>query len=272
MIKEFLIDNYIWIIIIIILSIITIIGFLADKKKNQTKRANTMGGTIENQNPNMNPSNMTYQPQPNMNQPINYQQENNNLLGLQPNPMPNNIVNNQLQPDNNLNSQINNINPPINNNVGPMNIQQPVMPNGQVVNEMNYNAPQPVEPLNAAINQPAETMYQPLSEQTPSFNPVDPNVNAMNNLMPNGQLANQMPNGQMAEPINMQPLQTGNIMQPTQVDPMVMATNPMNNPMPQPIPNPEGNTIPNPITPPQPVSPQPINYMYGNQNNNGSMQ
>ena len=32
--KDFLMDNYIYIIIVIILIIITIIGFLADKKKN----------------------------------------------------------------------------------------------------------------------------------------------------------------------------------------------------------------------------------------------
>ena len=34
-IKEFLIDNYIWIIVVIVLLIITIIGFLADKKKGK---------------------------------------------------------------------------------------------------------------------------------------------------------------------------------------------------------------------------------------------
>ena len=36
-IKDFLIDNYIWIIVIILITIVTIIGFLADKKKNENK-------------------------------------------------------------------------------------------------------------------------------------------------------------------------------------------------------------------------------------------
>ena len=36
-IKDFLIENYIWILVIILITIITIIGFLADKKKNGKK-------------------------------------------------------------------------------------------------------------------------------------------------------------------------------------------------------------------------------------------
>ena len=36
-IKDFLIDNYIWILVIILITIITIIGFLADKKKSGKK-------------------------------------------------------------------------------------------------------------------------------------------------------------------------------------------------------------------------------------------
>ena len=51
----------------------------------------------------------------------------------------------------------------------------------------------------------------------------------------------------------------------------------MNNPInnnPTTIPSPEPNTIPNPITPPTPVNPQPINFVYGPQqqsNNNQNM-
>ena len=37
-IKDFLIDNYIWIIVIILITIITIIGFLADRKKEIMKK------------------------------------------------------------------------------------------------------------------------------------------------------------------------------------------------------------------------------------------
>ena len=41
---------------------------------------------------------------------------------------------------------------------------------------------------------------------------------------------------------------------------------------PMPIPNPTVNTVPNPITPPQPVNPQPVNFVYGTPptNNNGN--
>ena len=37
-IKDFLMDNYIYIIIVIVLIIITIVGFLADKQKNGGKK------------------------------------------------------------------------------------------------------------------------------------------------------------------------------------------------------------------------------------------
>ena len=171
-------------------------------------------------------------------------------------------------------------------------------PTPNPINEMNYNAPQPVEPMNTTINNQPETLYQPLSEQKPSFAPIDASVNMMNNQMaPNTNVVEPVVNPVPVEPqpVIMQqpapepiPVQEPMVMQPMQPEfqtpvqpigpePVNMAAAPMTNPMPnpvpvQPIPNPEGNTVPNPITPPQPVSPQPINFTYGNQNNNGFMQ
>ena len=268
-IKDFLMENYIYIIIIIVLVIITIIGFLADKKKNGDKRPNTMGGNIQ---PGMGGNNMPYQPQqPNVNMPINYGQA-NGVAGnnMQYNPVANTPPISPLPitpvgPENGIAPQ------PINNVVTPAPVT-PIAPIGPVpepmnmqpvpnqTDGMNYNAPGPVEPLNVAMNNPSEALYQPLSEQKPSFTPVEPNVNMMNNQMaPSAPepMINQVPIQPISpEPMNMQP-----------------AAAPMPNPMPaQPMPNQGGNTIPNPITPPQPVSPEPINFTYGNQNNNGFMQ
>ena len=253
-IRDFLIDNYIYIIIIIVLSIVTIIGFLADKKKTADKRPNTMGGNIGTPTPDGN--NMQYQPQQNTNEPITYQQNNN--------PVGNNMQYNPVQPENNVASPINNMATPMNNNMIPT-----PEPTPNIVNEMNYNAPQPVEPINAVPNTGPESLYQPLSEQKPSFAPVEPNVNMANNQMATNVVE------PMINPVPIQP--APNVVQPNPMDQMNMTGAPIANPMPnpvpaQPMPNQGGNTIPNPITPPQPVSPQPVNFTYGNGNNNGFMQ
>lgn len=289
-IKDFLIENYIYIIIIIVLVIITIIGFLADKKKNGDKRPNTMGGNLSNQG--MGGNAMPYQPQQNTNGPINYGQPNgamgnnmqyNGVTNAPPviAPMPNvaPIGQEMMQPTNGMIAPQQMPQPaPINN---PMPVEPqpvPMQPVPNPINEMNYNAPQPVEPLNIPTSNPTESMFQPLSEQKPSFAPVEPNVQAINNPMPVGPQAVPMQPEPIGEPIAMQPMpnEFQPQMQPSS-DPMNMAAAPMANQMPnpvpvQPLPNPGDNTVPNPITPPQPVSPQPINFTYGNGDNNGFMQ
>ena len=74
-IKDFLIDNYIYIIIVVILIVITVIGFLADKKRNGAKK-------IKNNVPNMAPKggNVAYQPQ-NV-QPMTYQPVTDNNVNV----------------------------------------------------------------------------------------------------------------------------------------------------------------------------------------------
>ena len=47
-IKDFLIENYIWILVVILLCIITVIGFLADKKKTKKEKIKK---EIENETP-----------------------------------------------------------------------------------------------------------------------------------------------------------------------------------------------------------------------------
>lgn len=305
-IKDFLMENYIYIIIVIILTIVTIIGFLADKKRNGDKKPKTMSGTISN-NQNQNIGNMTYQQPVDLNQPINYQPMNNIQSNNQPNlsmmpnvgVTPNNTISSPLQMDNNMQqTNLSNVQPfngvPFNNSpmdnqtVSPINnqpldnqmatpINNPLPSTPNVPNQMNYNMPQPVEPLNQNINNVIEPIYQPLSEQKPTFAPVEPNINNLStqnvnnsNVMtpnyveqPNSQMMTNMPSP-MEVPIqpNLQP-------QPV---PMTMNQQPAA----QPMPNTTGNTVPNPITPPQPVSPQQISFVYGqngqNQNNNQFMQ
>ena len=92
---DFLTDNYIWIIVIILITIITIIGFLADKKRN-TK---TKDASMNNQNMNNSqPINMNGMPQP---MPT-FQQEPMNIPNDM-NVMNNNVQNNQF-PQMNINN------------------------------------------------------------------------------------------------------------------------------------------------------------------------
>ena len=80
-IKDFLMENYIYIIIVIILTIVTIIGFLADKKRNGDKKPKTMSGTISN-NQNQNMGNMTYQQPVDLNPSQILHQQLHHLLSL----------------------------------------------------------------------------------------------------------------------------------------------------------------------------------------------
>ena len=281
-IKEFLVENYIYIIIVIILAIITIIGFLADKKKNGDKRPNTMGGNIA-PGGGQNMGNTPY-PQPVNYQPIN-NMPNNGQMAYGNNPMPNMGMNLPNQPINNMTPS----QPPLNNNPG---FQGPQMMNMPQTPDMSYNVPQPVDPMQQNMNnvmqpveqfnqnmnnnmmpsvdpmnqnvgsipQPIEPMqqnvsqdlsYQPLSEQKPTFAPVEPNLNVMNN----GGMDNNY----------QQP-----VMEPTNPVPNTMA--PMTGPMPvagpaDPMQNAAGATMPNNTAP---ATGQPVSFVYGQggQNNN----
>lgn len=154
-IKEFLIDNYIWIIVIILITIITIIGFLADKKKSSKKNEE-----VPMQNPNNNVNN----------QPV------NNLGQMQYNEQLTNQMNNNMNLGTNINNLNNQIQQPFNNNVqvpqnlGNFNNQNQMVPEQSM--QMNFttnNNPIPVE--NLEPTKKVEPIYQPLSEQKPIIAP-----------------------------------------------------------------------------------------------------
>lgn len=173
-IKDFLIDNYIYILIVIGLIIITIIGFLADKKNKKggsnkdiapSNNAN-MGNVNYNNNMASQGQPMNYQPimNDNNNQPINNTLLNNNVQ--QPvnfNQMPNNVinpVNNALSNDNvnmnmgqvsnnSLNNDSLNMN---NNNDGNLNVLPGTM-QGSIITSNNSN-PVNVQPVENILQQP----------------------------------------------------------------------------------------------------------------------
>lgn len=264
-IKDFLMDNYIYIIIVIILIIITIIGFLADKQKNNKAKNANGGEPLSNANPSLD----------NTPRPITYQPVNNNQMGntmATPNLMPNNGPIANGMPINNQ----------LNNNMG---MPQP-------------NIPQPVEPMNVSASVNPEPMYQPLSEQKPTIQPTNPinNINSFNNGPLNNPISNNVdginqinniqPTNVITEPITTnQPVQGPTMVsnpvpnpiniQPQPVDSGMNLNNGINanpvSPNPIPIPNPQENPMPGPINPPQPTIPQPVGFVFGpqqGQNNN----
>ena len=305
-IKDFLMDNYIYIIIVIVLIIITIIGFLADKKKSDGKKVTPAAGK---NNPGYDPNaggQITYQPNANTmggdiypipNGPINVQMNNMAPLNNQISPQP--VQNNpQVVPSQPINGNMSQPVEPMNNagaipqpmngmnnNIG--NINQPIM----------GNAPQPVEPINNLVSTP-EPMYQPLAEQQPNLlnNAVNQPVEQIGFQQPIINTFDSVPNN-INQPINnfgtvqpqqmVPPMAPGNVMQPMpntvpiieQPQPMAMnnpipgpEVNPLPPVNPVPMPGPVENTVPNPITPPQPVNPTPVGFVYGAQqqnNNNG---
>lgn len=255
-IKDFLIDNYIWILVIILITIITIIGFLADKKSRgkKEKKDNSQLQNINNQQ--VNNQMMNYQQQP-----IQYQQ-------------PEQFQNSQ--PNNNIGFNFNNMNTTVkplnqmNNTLNPTaqpNLAEP-MPLNSINNQVDLmNNINPIN--NVTPNNMAEPMYQPLSEQKPNIAP-QPIQNIPNMQQPVNIEQNQistMPNnleGNNTQTLNVIPSVNQNII-PT---PVQTSSDQTLNMMPmynanqqvQQIENfdPTPNFIPNNTTIPTPVNPQPI--------------
>ena len=266
-IKDFLIENYIWILVIILITIVTIIGFLADKKKNGKKNEKQ---PVQTPNNNIQPANNVA--------PIQY-----NNQQLVPNPMNNNAnldmtannFNNQMTQLNQVNNMqnLNNGNN-INTNMTPV---EPISTTPVSINTNMINNPSPVENIVPNVN--PEPMYQPLSEQKPIFSPRPiPNYdNTQNN---NQEMINPIENSLSSNNLNVIPPmgqfnfnQTNQTPEPTQPEPTVNPIPNFNNiqsSMPTPtnnnsmnIPNYGQNnqTIPEPINvipTPQPVTPQSI--------------
>ena len=228
-IKTFLIENYIWIIVIILITIITIIGFLADKKKNDKKKADT-----EPANPNPNTAG---------------QMQYNQLVSTLQNQMDNNMEQNNSIP-NQMIQPIEN-----NQNIVPVNEVTPIMPvteNQQgMMNQVDMsNNINTIENIAQSMHQ--EQVYQPLSEQTPSFEPQPiPNFNNINNQ----NFATPVENNGFNQNMNM-----GNQFgMPEQNMQQPMMQNPMNQ---------QNNQMPNQN---QNIGQAPVSFVFGPQNNNQNM-
>lgn len=266
-IKDFLIDNYIWILVIILITIITIIGFLADKKKG-----NKTGQNVPPVNPNLNnqPTNngipMQYQQleQVPQNQMNNNMGMNNNIIQQAPLNQ-NMVVPNNLNVPNMVNTS----------NVGNINSAASVVTEPQPIQMVSANVipvnnnPQPVE--NVVPNIEQESMYQPLSEQKPVIAPQPiPSFgtqNQSNQVVPQPIVDNTNVQVASVPQIDLSVGNMGSMMPNSGINQAssynVGASMPMDNNSFGNVSNslPNNMTIPQPVNPipvPQPVTPQPI--------------
>ena len=269
-IKDFLIDNYIYIIIVIVLIIITIIGFLADKK---TKGRSTGKDVLPNNNANL--GNAAGSPA--MQQPMNYQPAvpTNETMNVGANgPLVNNNV--PVEPVNVVPGMIQGA--IVTPNPGPpVEVAQPTIVPPQNVAPIPA-APGPIYQMpqgQPAMNTPVEpTPMASFNQPMPSNNM--PGVLPNNiNMVPNSEPTNLVGNFGSVNPVT--PVNPAPI--PTPVEP-VQPVNPI-----PPVPNIPVNPVPvsNPVIPnqgtmPQPVNNSQLNFVYGNQqsnqnnNNTGYMQ
>lgn len=183
-ISEFISENYIWILVVVVLTIVTVIGFLVDKKRSGNKKESNKDVTnltsdVNNGIPVNNDGNLM----------------NNNMMMNNSNLMNNNSS--AVQPPVFTPQTTMDINNNPNNN----------MMNNFGMNTINNSVPKPVENVTPVVS--PEQMYQPLSEQKPTFLP---NNNGMDNSQMMGGMNSQVvaPNPVMPQSINQVPVMANN--------------------------------------------------------------
>ena len=239
---DFLYDNYLWIIAILVIAIFTTIGFIADRKsKGKNGKGNESIGIPNNQakvvptpvnniNTNMNMASM-----PNNN----YQNVNNNMV----NNVPNFATNTNVTPVNNMNKQsmVNNY-----TNGGVVNPTNQV-PNIGINENMMFNGNQTMNGVNQSI---------------PNVNPVptpEPVVNSANPMMPNENIQQGFVNPMPANNQNVNQVSNSTL----NVNPVPEQTPVYNN---QSMGNGNPNMVVNSWDEPRPINPVNINQGFGQNN------
>ena len=243
---DFLYDNYLWIIAILVIAIFTTIGFIADRKSkgkngkgnesigipsNQAKVVPTEVPTpVNNINTNMNMASM-----PNNN----YQNVNNNMV----NNVPNFATNTNVTPVNNMNKQsmVNNYS------------------NGGVVNSTNQG---PNIGINENMMFNGNQTMNGVNQSIPNVNPVptpEPVVNSANPMMPNENIQQGFVNPMPANNQNVNQVSNSTL----NVNPVPEQTPVYNN---QSMGNGNPNMVVNSWDEPRPINPVNINQGFGQNN------
>ena len=210
---DFLLEYYVWILVVLVILLITVVGFLADtkKKKRMREKVNSEGDNtnnygVDNNLPPVNDfgaMNNTYN-NPQMDNSFGNNSYNQNMMndGVYNNSI-NTMNNNMNSFDNNMNMGMNNNffnNTPEVNNFEPRPVEATPIMNNSNVGVLPYGVNNVETPVNAPVNNMQNVMpgvnANPLGPM-PNVNPVpvmDTPVQApVNNMMPN-QVNNVVPN------------------------------------------------------------------------------
>ena len=240
---DFLYDNYLWIIAILVIAIFTTIGFIADRKsKSKSGKGNESIGT---------PNNQAKVVPTEVPTPTNNINTNMNMTDV-PNNNYQNINNNMINNDHNLTTNM----PPINN----MNEQGMVnnYTNGGVVNPMNQV---PNMGMNENMMSNSNQTMNGVGQNIPNFNVAptpEPSFNQVNQMMPNDNMPQGFNNAMPTNNQNVNQVNNGTL----NVNPMAGQAPVYNN---QAYVNENPSMVVNSWDEPKPVNPVSINQGF-NQN------
>lgn len=278
-IMEFMMDNFVWILVVLLLTIVTIIGFLVDKKKNDKKKNEQVNGmNVQNYSAPVNGGGQNFSQ--NM-QPVNFNSQPVNTNGN----MVNNMMNGNNFPNNSIkqpmmsgnDNMVQSVTPPSSlQNFQPQMFSEPV--STPVVEQQNAMQPQMVTQI--PIQEPEPMMQQPVTN-TPYVNPM-PEFMQQNKVMyqPNQQVMQvntvQPEPIYQNNPVSMQSVpsaENNQMVQPQMNVPQMSNVQMPQGPASVNMPNNGYNNAPNQPMSTQPAYNQqtqfqPVNFVYGNQNSN----
>lgn len=231
---DFLLEYYIWILAVLLILLITIIGFLADTKKKKKAREKAMNNDSQNDNMmNNNPMNGNFMNQNmglDMNQNNQFDQSMNQNMGMYNsginNMMDNNYnqINNMMPNDNFNNFGTNNMTPDYNNYTNANNMNANILNNNLEANNFNAGNNMINEPVNNfgmgevnnsfnnIPNNSNDQFFNSISEQKPIIEPVNVSIPTPVEQVPNPAINNvnpsMMPNNMADSGINVGPVVT----------------------------------------------------------------
>lgn len=171
---DFLLEYYVWVLIVLVILLITVVGFLADtKKKKKLREKKEREAASDNSMP-TNDLNMMNQGMDmnynamNQNMNMGYNDMNNNMM----NPNTDNMMNNNMMMNNQINSMPNNM---VQNMNGGMDHNVNMMNNMSNGVETAPSAMESIPEVNSNLSS-NDSFFIPASEQTPKFEPREVSI------------------------------------------------------------------------------------------------
>lgn len=171
---DFLLEYYVWVLIVLVILLITVVGFLADTKKKKKLREKKERETASDNSMPANDLNMMNQGMDmnynamNQNMNMGYNDMNNNMM----NPNTDNMMNNNMMMNNQINSMPNNM---VQNMNGGMDHNVNMMNNMSNGVETAPSAMESIPEVNSNLSS-NDSFFIPASEQTPKFEPREVSI------------------------------------------------------------------------------------------------